>query len=1288
MANNDVSGAAVVSSLSPSNDDDAARDNGGGSGSVEMAYLLLQGCEVRVASGEEEGEDEGASSCPLTPPPVGKWLNVRVVSRRGSAAAAAERNFDDDEPDEGEISTDQLSRCCRECFVSLKRNENRNGATAAAEHPLELDIGEIRPFDGTEGRVICEACRSARSDASLLLGLLKATADCVSFERCSVLLSSSPGENSQTISTRTASFVVTLSFPHLFSEGRASRRHILPRNLGATSNFNKPLPLALQLLLSLVRSDWSALRDMMRGACANGRKGQSLARPARPSLFPTKNSLEGLYKRIQGSTAASDELESHARVPLNERLRRQPAACRLLRLLPREVLVERIAPFLRARSLDSLRCSCSYLHKALSATVPGLKLRLYSHQIKSLEWMRERECRSVVEADCLDLSSSSSNRFSQCEDGDLHRAVTGGLTVLLRQRPDGRSPHIALAVRLNQHTGREWNEFEDATFMHRKVARGGLLCDEPGLGKTITFLSLILQTQGLTTTTRIRVGELEAADRTIFDSYWAETVTKEYRIPILNRLLNDLLKCNRGRGYFLIDKIRRSIASDSYTNFESFETDVEDAISSTSGLGYNTDEEAKSEGRFLSSQFKILVQEMKDRQMRSAKKSFSNNSGRHKSRVAGYIAQQTQQKFIESLVPTSATLIVIPSALMGHWRHQLNMHVDMSYATSKKPLIFHYGKKDPEMTVDKAIILCKLHKTHAPLVFLDEAGTRPLPDASFLAMFQMVITTTDRFKNEWSKGSFQSELKRSEMTNGAPLYRGFSEFDEPEEACPLLKVNWHRMVVDEGHSMAKGTNSSTIQFASWVTAQRRWAMTGTPTKQTASELRQVKGLVVDFLQHAFFSRQLEGDKHWKTAVSRQWRDGALASFFRLRSLLGLLMKRHTKHDIAELPPPRFHQIILPMSLPEAVTYNTLVGAVQSNLLVTSMAAKTSGEQDSLLHRSHRSQANQALENIRRVCVGWTRVIPKLSHENFLETLQLLDGHGIDTQKIEEIRQYLHKPENEELSPCGCCGLNLSTLLLLPCCAGLVCTECMDNKSKICIVCDQSFDADEFQLLQPGFDFKWKSNLEHQAAKKSLKDEMSQASGAQQPTTSNTGEAAAPMLLDAQILIRPNPKQNRTRRPGDGHICVYDRFAVDGKCLLCLQEHDACKLLQKRSRCDVCFKPSEECPDEESKSAYLCRSIEKLLANATTYKRPLKVIIFSQFRKVVNVVGDRLIRRFGRGCVAEYWGRFRTQEADKFTFDKDCFCMLLSNDGSTGLDLSFVTNIFFLVRVLSISIMPW
>ena len=120
----------------------------------------------------------------------------------------------------------------------------------------------------------------------------------------------------------------------------------------------------------------------------------------------------------------------------------------------------------------------------------------------------------------------------------------------------------------------------------------------------------------------------------------------------------------------------------------------------------------------------------------------------------------------------------------------------------------------------------------------------------------------------------------------------------------------------------------------------------------------------------------------------------------------------------------------------------------------------------------------------------------------------------------------------------------------------------------------------------------------------------------------------------------------------------------------------------------------DCPRKESKSHYLTKKLVNLFEeynfnknehNRSRYFVSLKVIIFSQFRQILNVVGDRLLRRFGPARIAEYWGSYRSQELSKFVHDDRCFVLLLGKDGSHGLDLSFVTHIFFMDEILDKSL---
>ena len=443
-------------------------------------------------------------------------------------------------------------------------------------------------------------------------------------------------------------------------------------------------------------------------------------------------------------------------------------------------------------------------------------------------------------------------------------------------------------------------------------------------------------------------------------------------------------------------------------------------------------------------------------------------------------------------------------------------------------------------------------------------------------------------------------------------------------------------------------------------------------------------------------------------VVRSWNAGYLASFFRTLSLLKLFMVRHTKRDIQELPPPEFCTTTIKMSGEEVTTYNTLVCAIQTNLILTSMEGKTSGAQDSLLHRSQAKFAKEALSNVRLVCVGGTRVIPTLTEKYWDEFFQILKQHNPPEKKYQQAQHYIHRATTEQLSPCGCCGMMLSTLLVFPC-GDLVCTECLDNKSTSCIVCEKDFDVDDFQRLQPGFDFKWLHNIEEEKKQKKRISSQSAINITQNDTSGNS-DSGGPILLDGgagNLAPRdPETPRRRTRKPGDGHICEYDLKSPNGECVLCWKEHDSCNLMTKSGRCAVCHRQAEACPQSESKSHYVIQRLTGLHRSQVAREesrqcagspssearwpgeavaliegeRPLKVIIFSQFRKVLNLVGDRLLKRFGSASVAEYWGKFRKQELHKFVFDRGCFCMLLGRDGSEGLDLSFVTHIVFLEQV--------
>lgn len=250
-----------------------------------------------------------------------------------------------------------------------------------------------------------------------------------------------------------------------------------------------------------------------------------------------------------------------------------------------------------------------------------------------------------------------------------------------------------------------------------------------------------------------------------------------------------------------------------------------------------------------------------------------------------------------------------------------------------------------------------------PFMFVDKSPSLPLPPATFLNLFKVVLTSTERLSKGWKAGN-NSNIEKN---NGSKVRYAFDSSSSSSNVhhSPLLDIYWLRVVVDEGHFFAKTHVSNSIQFAGWISARSRWACTGTPTPQTAnrSALPAVLGLL-HFLQHEYFSPL---NDNFQTLIGRPFASNDPTAFFKLRALLVLLMVRHTKLEIAEIPKPTFTVAKMKMSETEMCAYNTIATTARMNLVLTSMEGKTSGEQDSLL--VHFRRAREVLRNIRLACCG-------------------------------------------------------------------------------------------------------------------------------------------------------------------------------------------------------------------------------------------------------------------------------------------------------------------------------
>ena len=644
--------------------------------SDEVAYILIEDCNIFIVENPNKGSKL----------PEATWITI--VDSSDSDNSCFERD-----------SVPPHAPCHRGDLV-LKPVQQKPSTTtttttttSSSSHVILAIDNHNLTFNGTIADMChsknCCTARGNRSDAALLIGLVQ-TCQCsrhIRIETMQLLLRRIVSTNENVISKepcrRVAALLITFSIPSINEMEVEMEPHNKPKKR------SNPLPPSVQLLYSLSRSDWDHLDHeiMIRlldpiplnDASRYHLRNDGTLIQGRISLFPSqKLSLEELYIRIRGT---SNQI-------WKQHKKSTKAECSM-NALPEDILVNHLAPFLRAKSLDCLRSSCTYLHTVLRAIVPGLKLRLFQHQITSLDYMRRREINELSEDHSIsNYDSSSSGAYG----GDIHRTITGGVSVCLQSRKDRNH-----RFRLNQQNGRLYHtslKGGDHNFvLARKAARGGFLCDEPGLGKSITVLSLILQTLGLYSKTKNEEFPSnsinEFSDDNIFLAYWKEETTPIYQRPALNQLIRKLERSHSLSHCFFhpVDSIRYSIPDyfdivktpicfeeilgrvklDFYSSdFMLFEADIR--LCFENAIRYNpVNHDVHLAATEMLSSFENLLTLFKYEQVKSAKKSFSNATAKPNSSIAAILEKRAKIEHLDSLLTSKATLLVVPGNLLNHW---------------------------------------------------------------------------------------------------------------------------------------------------------------------------------------------------------------------------------------------------------------------------------------------------------------------------------------------------------------------------------------------------------------------------------------------------------------------------------------------------------------------------------------------------------------------------------------------------------------------------------------------
>ncbi|GER28534.1 SNF2 domain-containing family protein [Striga asiatica] len=218
---------------------------------------------------------------------------------------------------------------------------------------------------------------------------------------------------------------------------------------------------------------------------------------------------------------------------------------------------------------------------------------------------------------------------------------------------------------------------------------------------------------------------------------------------------------------------------------------------------------------------------------------------------------------------SSATLIIVPSNLVEHWRTQIERHVRPGQLR-----VYIWGDQKNK------------------------------PSVHNLAWnYDVVITTFSRLSAEWS----------------------------PRKKSVLMQVHWLRVMLDEGHTLGSSLNlTNKLQMAVSFTATSRWLLTGTPTPNTPNSQLSYLQPMLKFLKEETYGLH---HKSWEAGIIRPFEAEMEEGRSRLLQLLNRCMISARKKDLKAIPPCIKRVTFVDFSEQHAKSYNELVETVRRNILM-------------------------------------------------------------------------------------------------------------------------------------------------------------------------------------------------------------------------------------------------------------------------------------------------------------------------------------------------------------------
>ncbi|KAH6824501.1 SNF2 domain-containing protein / helicase domain-containing protein / F-box family protein [Perilla frutescens var. hirtella] len=218
---------------------------------------------------------------------------------------------------------------------------------------------------------------------------------------------------------------------------------------------------------------------------------------------------------------------------------------------------------------------------------------------------------------------------------------------------------------------------------------------------------------------------------------------------------------------------------------------------------------------------------------------------------------------------SSATLVVVPSNLVEHWKTQIERHVRPGQLR-----VYIWGDQKKK------------------------------PSVHNLAWdYDVVITTFSRLSAEWT----------------------------PRRRSVLMQVHWLRVMLDEGHTLGSSLSlTNKLQMVVSLVATNRWLLTGTPTPNTPSSQLSYLQPMLRFLKEDPYGRN---QKLWEAGIIRPFEAEMEEGRSRLLQLLNRCMISARKIDLKAIPPCIKRVTFVDFSEEHAKSYNELVETVRRNILM-------------------------------------------------------------------------------------------------------------------------------------------------------------------------------------------------------------------------------------------------------------------------------------------------------------------------------------------------------------------